>query len=113
MIHLNLHIDIKFVLISRIVKWVLIRRLVKWVLYDEDREWVDINFRYDPRVNAQFSLSLPSLQQTEYYSVEWAILDDVEQLIKGVYNFSFGPGAEVASVIRAREGQMDHSMHEM
>ncbi|MFL2553215.1 MAG: copper resistance protein CopC [Candidatus Rariloculaceae bacterium] len=88
-------------------------RLVKWVLYDEDREWVDINFRYDPRVNAQFSLSLPSLQQTEYYSVEWAILDDVEQLIKGVYNFSFGPGAEVASVIRAREGQMDHSMHEM
>ena len=88
-------------------------RLVKWVLYDEEREWVDINFRYDPRVNDQFSLPLPSLQQTAYYSAEWAILDDTETLIKGSYSFSFGPDAELPSVVRAREAPMDHSMHEM
>ena len=88
-------------------------RLVKWVLYDETREWVDINFRYNPRVNAQFSLPLPSLQQTAYYSAEWAILDDAERLIKGTYSFSFGTDAEAPSVVRARDVQMDHSMHQM
>ena len=88
-------------------------RLVKWVLYDETREWVDINFRSKPRVNAQFSLPLPSLQQTAYYSAEWAILDDAERLIKGTYSFSFGTDAEAPSVVRARDVQMDHSMHQM
>ena len=88
-------------------------RLVKWVLYDETREWVDMNFRYNPRVNDRFSLRLPSLQPTAYYSAEWDILDDAERLIKGSYSFSFGSGAEVPSVIRAREVPMDHSMHEM
>ena len=88
-------------------------RLVKWVLYDETREWVDINFRYDPRVNDQFSLPLPPLQPTAYYSAEWAILDDTETLIKGTYSFSFGPDAEAPSVVRGREVQMDHSMHQM
>lgn len=88
-------------------------RLVKWVLYDETRNWVDINFRYNPRVNDQFSLSLPSLPDTDYYSVEWAILDDTETLIKGSYSFSFGPDAEVPSIVRAREAPMDHSMHQM
>ncbi len=88
-------------------------RLVKWVLYDETREWVDINFRYNPRVNDQFSLPLPSLQETAYYAAEWAILDDTETLIKGSYSFSFGPDAEAPSVVRARDEQMDHSMHQM
>ena len=88
-------------------------RLVKWVLYDETREWVDINFRYNPRVNDQFLLPLPSLEPTAYYSAEWAILDDTERLIKGAYSFSFGPYAEVPSDVRAREEPMDHSMHQM
>lgn len=88
-------------------------RLVKWVLYDETREWVDINFRYTPRVNDQFLLPLPSLQPAAYYSAEWAILDDTETLIKGSYSFSFGPDAERPSIVRAREAPMDHSMHEM
>ena len=88
--------------------------LVKLVLYTNDRDWIDIDFRFDPRANTAFSWPVPELEQIPYYSVAWAILDDRDRLVKGNFNFSFGPDAEAPSAIMMREMMMeDHSGHDM
>jgi len=84
-------------------------RLVKLVLYNEKRDWVDIGFRYRPGMSTAYSWTVPSLQPAAYYLAEWAILDDSDRLVKGSFAFSFGPDAEVPSVIREREMQMEMS----
>jgi methionine-rich copper-binding protein CopC len=90
-------------------------RLVKLVLYNELHDWVDIGFRYRPRLQTAYSWPVPPLQQAAYYRAEWAILDDGDRLVKGSFAFSFGPGAESPSVIMEREmhREMGHMMHEM
>ncbi|MEX2130890.1 MAG: copper resistance protein CopC [Pseudohongiellaceae bacterium] len=79
-------------------------RLVKLALYNERRDWVDINFRYDPRPDTQFSWPIPLLRQAEFYSAEWAVLNSDDQLLRGSFSFSFGAGAERPAVIRERLG---------
>lgn len=77
-------------------------RLVKLALYNEKRDWVDINFRYDPRPDTHFSWPVPRLDQAVFYTAEWAVLDGNEQLLRGSFSFAFGPGAEPPSAVRER-----------
>ncbi len=78
-------------------------RLVKLVLRDENRAWVDIDFRYNPRPRSDYVWKLPELPPAVYYTAEWAILSAREQLIRGSFSFAFGPGAQAPSLIREAE----------
>jgi methionine-rich copper-binding protein CopC len=75
-------------------------RLVKLTLRNESRDWVDIDFRYDPKVNQRFVWELPKLQTASYYTADWAILGVNELLVRGSFSFSFGPGAEPPSLAK-------------
>ena len=46
---------------------------------------------------------LPALADADYYTAEWAILDDQDRLIRGNFSFSFGSQARMPAVIRAEE----------
>jgi len=78
-------------------------RLVKLTLRNELRDWVDINFRYDPTIQEKFLWNIPELTAATYYTADWAILATNERLIRGSFSFSFGPEAEAPSVIKAAE----------
>jgi len=78
-------------------------RLVKLILRNQEREWVDIGFRYDPSSDRNFALALPQLAASTYYIAEWAILAPNERLVKGSFSFSFGPGAEPPSRVKEAE----------
>lgn len=78
-------------------------RLVKLTLRDENRAWVDINFRYSPRPRRDYVWKLPDLPPAVYYTADWAILSAREQLIHGSFSFAFGPGAQAPSLIREAE----------
>lgn len=75
-------------------------RLVKLTLHTENRDWIDIDFRYNPRPDQHFVWQLPGLQQASYYTADWAILGNNDQLIRGSFSFAFGPDAEAPSAIR-------------
>lgn len=78
-------------------------RLVKLTLRNEARDWVDINFRYNPGAGSDYEWELPSLDQAVYYTADWAILGFNERLVRGSFSFSFGPGAESPSVSKEAE----------
>jgi copper resistance protein C len=78
-------------------------RLVKLTLRNNQRDWVDINFRYNPRARNSFSLELPALSAATYYTADWAILSANEQLVRGSFSFSFGPEAVPPSETRDAE----------
>jgi|GEM_PF-201591 len=75
-------------------------RLVKLTLHTGNRDWIDIDFRYDPRPDQDFVWNLPGLQQASYYTADWAILGDNDELIRGSFSFAFGPDAEAPSAVR-------------
>lgn len=78
-------------------------RLVKLTLRNEQRDWVDISFRYSPRPQDRYQWELPELQPAIYYTADWAILAANDRLVKGSFSFAFGPEAERPSLIRAEE----------
>jgi len=78
-------------------------RLVKLTLRNEQRDWVDISFRYSPRARESYQWQLPVLQPAVYYTADWAILGINDRLIKGSFSFAFGPDAERPSISRAAE----------
>jgi len=78
-------------------------RLVKLTLRDEHRDWVDISFRYDPDAAETFTWNLPQLPQATYYTADWAILSENDQLVRGSFSFAFGPDAEPPSVTKEAE----------
>lgn len=78
-------------------------RLVKLILRDENHEWVDIDFRYNPRARDQYQLQLPNLPAAAYYTADWAILGFGDELIRGSFSFSFGPDAQPPSIIKENE----------
>jgi methionine-rich copper-binding protein CopC len=78
-------------------------RLVKLTLRNELRDWVDISFRYDPKLDNSFVWELPNLRIASYYTADWAILAANEQLVRGTFSFSFGPGAEPPSLAKEAE----------
>lgn len=86
------------------------KTLVKLVVKDPAANFVDINFRFDPRPSQHFARALPALAPQDYYSVEWAILDDDGALVKGTFYFSFGADAKPPSFYL---DQMEHEMHIM
>ena len=78
-------------------------RLVKLTLRNELRDWVDISFRYDPKLQESFRWEIPPLNAATYYTADWAILAANNRLVRGSFSFSFGPDAEVPSVTKAAE----------
>ena len=78
-------------------------RLVKLTLHTDSHDWIDIDFRYDPRPGQSFVWQLPGLQQATYYTADWAILGNDEQLVRGSFSFAFGPDAQAPSVIKAAQ----------
>lgn len=78
-------------------------RLVKLTLRNQQRDWVDIEFRYNPRPAANYTWLLPQLAVADYYIADWAILGDNDQLIRGSFSFAFGPDAKSPSIYRAAE----------
>jgi methionine-rich copper-binding protein CopC len=85
-------------------------RLVKLTLRNELRDWVDIEFRYDPTIQEKFQWSIPELTAATYYTADWAILATNDRLIRGSFSFSFGPEAEAPSVIKAAEALVLNSI---
>ncbi len=81
-------------------------RLVKLVVRNEQRDWVDIEFRYSPRAAREFHWNLPALAPAVYYTVEWAALDRQERLVRGSFDFSFGPEAELPSLVKQAQDQL-------
>ena len=77
--------------------------LVKLILRDQAHEWVDISFRYSPRLSSSFEWFLPELKAADYYTAEWAILDEQDRLIRGSFSFSFGETARMPSLIKAEQ----------
>ena len=88
------HIDLKFE--SPV-------RLVKLTLRNQKRDWVDIEFRYNPRPAANYSWDLPELAAADYYIADWAILGENDRLIRGSFSFAFGPDAQAPSFHKAAE----------
>ncbi|MDD9890947.1 MAG: copper resistance protein CopC [Gammaproteobacteria bacterium] len=78
-------------------------RLVKLTLRNEQRDWVDISFRYSPFARDFYEWDLPRLEPAVYYTADWAILAANDRLVRGSFSFSFGPDAERPSVTRASE----------
>lgn len=78
-------------------------RLVKLTLRNEQRDWVDISFRYSPLASEFYEWDLPQLEPAVYYTADWAILSTNDRLVRGSFSFSFGPEAERPSVTRAGE----------
>lgn len=81
-------------------------RLVKLTLRNEERDWVDISFRYSPLVKQSYVWDLPALVPAVYYTADWAILSDSDRLVRGSFSFSFGSGAKPPSVARAAEEEL-------
>lgn len=81
-------------------------RLVKLTLHTGNRDWIDIDFRYNPLPGQDFVWQLPGLQQATYYTADWAILGSDEQLVRGSFSFAFGPEAEAPSAIRRAQEQL-------
>lgn len=77
--------------------------LVKLILRNQAHDWVDISFRYSPRLSSGFEWALPALAEAEYYTAEWAILDGEDRLIRGSFSFSFGELARTPSVVQAEQ----------
>ena len=78
-------------------------RLVKLTLRNEERDWVDISFRYSPFVKQSYVWDLPALEPAIYYTADWAILSDNDRLVRGSFSFSFGAEAKPPSVTREAE----------
>lgn len=85
-------------------------RLVKLAVRTPDSDLLDIGFRYSPRSADQFSHPLPELQAADYYTVEWAVLDAEESLVKGDFHFSVGADSRPPSYYLNQMEQMQHIM---
>lgn len=85
-------------------------RLVKLAVKNPAGEMVDIGFRYRPVAGHEFMQPLPSLPSEDYYTVEWAILDTDDTLVKGNYYFAFGSDARPPSYYLDQIEQMRHIM---
>lgn len=78
-------------------------RLVKLTLHTDAHDWIDIDFRYNPRPEQRYIWRLPGLQQATYYTADWAVLGRDDELIRGSFSFAFGPDAEAPSVVKAAQ----------
>jgi len=85
-------------------------RLVKLALRSAENELVNIGFRYTPVPNRVFIQELPELPASTYYAVEWAAIDENNEILYGTFHFSFGPDARKPSAILAEQEDTRHIM---
>lgn len=85
-------------------------RLVKLALRSAEDQLVNIGFRYTPVPNRVFIQELPPLPESAYYAVEWAAIDENNEILYGTFHFSFGPEARKPSVILAEQEDTRHIM---
>lgn len=78
-------------------------RLVKFTLRDESRKWVDIQFRYAPLLDTKYTLQLPVLSDSAYYTADWAVLETNDRLVRGSFSFAFGDEAQRPSLTKAAD----------
>jgi methionine-rich copper-binding protein CopC len=78
-------------------------RLVKFTLRTDSRDWIDIEFRYDPRASTQYVMQLPKLADAIYYTADWAVLSSNDTLLRGSFSFAFGANAQRPSVTQATQ----------
>lgn len=85
-------------------------RLLKLRLLSAGRRNIDIGFFYDPsRVKNNFVWSLPSLTKSSYYVVDWAVVDESNELVVGEFRFAVGADAIAPSEFIKRYGlYVDH-----
>jgi methionine-rich copper-binding protein CopC len=86
-------------------------RLLKLRLLSAGRRNIDIGFVYDPaRVQNNFVWKLPSLTNSSYYIVDWAVVDESNELVVGEFRFAVGADAVVPSEFIKRYGlYVDHA----
>jgi len=85
-------------------------RLVKLALRSAEDELVNIGFRYSPVPNRVFIQELPELPASAFYAVEWAAIDENNEILYGSFHFSFGPEARKPSDILAEQRDTRHIM---
>ena len=70
-------------------------QLLKLALYTDTREWIDLDFQWDPSAsNHNFVFPIPTeLPPADYYVAEWSVVDENRRFMRGAFNFAFGPGA--------------------
>lgn len=73
--------------------------LVKLVVKTADDKVVNINFRYNPVPDRVFIWPLPALPASDWYTVDWGVIDRANKLMSGQFVFAAGPGAKVPSTI--------------
>lgn len=85
-------------------------RLLKLRLLSAGRRNIDIGFYYDPsRVRNNIVWSLPSLTNSSYYIVNWAVVDESNELVEGEFRFAVGTDALPPSEFIKRHGlYVDH-----
>ncbi len=83
--------------------------LVKLTLKTADAKMININFRYNPTANRVFIWPLPALPDSEYYVVDWGVIDPERKLMSGQFLFSAGPDAVLPSSLVTEEDE-EHIM---
>lgn len=80
-------------------------RLLKLRLLSASRRNIDIGFVYDPsRVQNNFVWRLPSLPKSSYYIIDWAVVDETNELVDGEIRFAVGTDALAPSEFIKRHG---------
>jgi len=83
--------------------------LVKLIVKTADAKVININFRYNPTANRVFIWPLPALPESEYYVVDWGVIDPERKLMSGQFLFSAGPDAALPSSLVTEEDE-EHIM---
>lgn len=83
--------------------------LVKLVVKTADETVVNINFRYNPVPDRVFIWPLPALPASDWYTVDWGVIDRANKLMTGQFIFAAGPNAKAPSSIMP-VAEEDHIM---
>jgi methionine-rich copper-binding protein CopC len=83
--------------------------LVKLTVKTSDEKLVNIDFRYNPVANRVYIWPLPELPASDYYIVDWGVVDPERKLMQGQFLFSAGPDAKVPSTLVTEE-DFEHIM---
>lgn len=83
--------------------------LVKLTVKTADATVININFRYNPTANRVFIWPLPELPESDYYVVDWGVIDPERKLMSGQFLFSAGPDAVLPSSLITEEDE-EHIM---
>ncbi|MDO8910184.1 MAG: copper resistance protein CopC [Pseudohongiella sp.] len=83
--------------------------LVKLVVKTAEGQTINIDFRYNPAPDRVFIWPLPALPASDWYSVDWGVIDRTNKLMSGQFLFSAGPDAKKPSDL-VPEVEYEHIM---